>query len=412
MIPSPFWARRSLFSAADCGGDPERAAQLIAEYDGSVDAIALEGMPAELQLASARRSHEAGARLASTAKITPTVDGSGIRAGLERWGVILADRAQPGIFAQKRVLMVPGLNHSGLAGSLERRASALRYADPAVYFALPDFPGIGGKLTLEQAAGPTLDQLKDAPFRRLTPQPGSPGQSRSSEPFEWADVLAGDIGAIRRYAPSELKHKTVVVEYAHEEDLDDLRQRGVTTVVTMMPSLDGAQTLGQWSAAAIEAVLVALRRNPDAPLTEDTYLDLMADIQWAPHIRYLQPDEAGINRFAFVIHPLNISFIHKHQIFRWTKYLPDALVEEVAAYMPPMYVSRITGGQSPTTGQTYRGCSDITWRHPAPDDEARRALHLCAIEPVRPYRRAHGRPHHGPGRVHERRGRRRHHGGE
>ncbi len=338
-----------------CGGDPERAAQLIAEYDGNVDAIGLEGMPAELQLGSAHRSHEAGARLAGTAKTTPTVDGAGIRAGLERWGVILADRAQPGIFAQKRVLMVPGLNHAGLAGSLERRGSALRYADPVVYFALPDFPGIGGKLTLEQAASPTLDQLKDAPFRRLTPQAGSPGQSRTSEPFAWADVLAGNIGAIRRYAPAELKHKTVVVESANEEDLDDLRQRGVTTVVTMMPSLDGSQGLGQWSAATIEAVLVALRRDPDAPLNEDTYLDLMADIHWAPHIRYLQPEEAGINRFAFVIHPLDISFIHKHKMFRWTKYLPDALVEEVAAYMPPMYLSRITGGQSASTGQKIEG---------------------------------------------------------
>lgn len=338
-----------------CGGDPQRAAKLIAEYDGDLDAIGLEGMPSDLQLGSAHRPHEVGARLSSTARKTPTVDGSGIRAGLERWGVILADRSQPGIFAQKRVLMAPGLNHTGLAGSLERRASALRYADPVIYFALPDFPGIGGKLTLEQAASPTLDQLKDAPFRRLTPQPGSPGQSRSSEPFEWADVIAGDIGAIRRYAPPELKHKTVVVESAHEEDLDDLRQRGVTAVVTMMPSLDGTHALGQWSAATIEAVLVALRRNPDAPLNEDTYLDLMADIHWAPHVRYLQPDEAGINRFAFVIHPLNVSFIHKHKMFRWTRYLPDTLVEEVAAYMPPMYISRITGGQSASTGQKIEG---------------------------------------------------------
>jgi hypothetical protein len=49
------------------------------------------------------------------------VDGRIIRAGLERWGIMLADRAQPGIFGQKRVLMVPGLNHNGLAGALERR---------------------------------------------------------------------------------------------------------------------------------------------------------------------------------------------------------------------------------------------------------------------------------------------------
>ena len=80
-----------------------------------------------------------------------------------------------------------------------------------------------------------------------------------------------------------------------------------------------------------------------------------ADIEWTPGIRYLQPAEAGINRFAFVIHPLNISFIHNHKAFRWTRYFPDKLVETVAAYMWPMYISRITGGQSPTTGQKIEG---------------------------------------------------------
>ncbi|MCX7851471.1 MAG: serine carboxypeptidase [Caldilineales bacterium] len=337
------------------GGDPARIEALIAEYDGRVDAIGLEGIPAVLQLGPAQVEHEIGARLRRVAQVTPVVDGSGIRAGLERWGVILADRAQPGIFAQKRVLMTPGLNHPGLAQALQRRGSAIRYADPVVYFALPDFPGVGAKMTLEQAAGPTLEQLKDAPFRRIYPQPGKPGQPRSPDPFRWADLIAGDIGAIRRYAPADLKHKTVVVEAATEADLEDLRQRGVTIAVTMMPSLDGPDGLGRWSAATIEAVLVALRRDVQAPLTEDTYLDLMADIHWTPAIRYLQPEEAGINKFAFVIHPLSVEFIHKHKWFRWTKYLPDELVERVAAYMPPIYLSRITGAQSPTTGQKVEG---------------------------------------------------------
>ena len=68
---------------------------------------------------------------------------------------------------------------------------------------------------------------------------------------------------------------------------------------------------------------MALRADPDQALTEDTYLDLMADIQWTPSVRYLQPEEAGINRFAFVIHPLNVGFIQRSPMFRWTKYLPD-----------------------------------------------------------------------------------------
>jgi predicted amino acid dehydrogenase len=338
-----------------CGGDPEVARALISTFDGRADAIGLEGLPALLQLGTISRPHAVGASLAATAQKTPVVDGSGIRAGLERWGVILADRAEPGIFSHKRILMVPGLNHSGMAQALNQHTSNIRYADPVVYFALPDFPGIGSRSTLEQAAPLTLDQLKDAPFRRITPQAGRPGKLRAVKPFRWADVLAGDIGAIRRYAPGKLHRKIIVVDSASEEDLDDLRKRGAAIVVTLIRPLDPSEPLAGQSDAVVEAVFAALRPDPAAPLTENTYLDMIGGIEWKPDIRYLQPEETGINRFAFVIHPLNINFIHAHRFFRWTRFLPDPLVETVAAWIPPIYLSRITGGQSPTTGQRIEG---------------------------------------------------------
>ncbi len=342
-----------------CHGDGARAAHLIAEYDGAVDAIALDGLPLELQLGAAHRRHAVGRALAGAAQVTPVVDGSGIRAGLERWAVILADRAEPGIFAEKRILMAPGLNHSGLAQALERHSPSIRYADPYIFFGLPTVPLIGSvigdKATLEQAAGLTLARLESAPFRRLLPQPGDPSHERSAEPFAWADIIAGDIGAIRRYAPQSLKRKTVVVESASPDDLDDLRARGVSIVATLMPSLDPNDNLGRWSAAVIEAVLVVLRTDPGAPLAEDTYLDLMADIQWSPAVRYLQPQEAGINRFAFLIHPLNVKFIHNDPKMRWTRFFPDNLIERVSAQIQPFYVGKITGAVSQSTGQRVEG---------------------------------------------------------
>jgi predicted amino acid dehydrogenase len=42
-------------------------------------------------------------------------------------------------------------------------------------------------------------------------------------------------------------------------------------------------------------------------------------------------------------------------LLRWTRFLPDSLVEAVAARFPPVYLSRITGGRSPTTGQRIEG---------------------------------------------------------
>ncbi|WP_456426987.1 serine carboxypeptidase [Rhodocaloribacter sp.] len=337
------------------GGEAERIRELISAYDGKVDAIALDGIPVWLCLGRARVRHAAGGELPALARMTPVVDGSGIRAGLERWGVLLADRREPGIFSQKHVLMTPGLNHSGLADALRRRSPHVRYADPVLFFGLPPVPGVGSPRTLPKAAAPTLEHLKDLPFDRLGFRTGGAAHARAASLFRWADVLAGDVAAVRRYAPERLAHKTVVVESATETDLDDLRRRGVDIVVTMMPPLGAADGLGQWSAAVVEAALAALRPDPALPLSEDTYLDLMAELTWTPHVRYLQPGAAGINRFAFVIHPLSVDFIHRDPRFRWTRFLPDALVEAVAAYLPPLYLSKITGARSPATGQRIEG---------------------------------------------------------
>jgi predicted amino acid dehydrogenase len=336
-----------------CGGDLAAMADRIRELDGKVDAIALQDVARSLRLGHERVAHEDAARLFDNAEKTPVVDGSGVRDAMERWAVRLADKAQPGIWSRKRILMSPGLNRVGLAQALAQYSEEIRYADPFIYMNLPSVPGVGSVRTLNLATGATLSQLQDYSFRRLFPQAGTPKQPRSAQPFEWADVIAGSIGAIRRYAPRQLTHKTVVVENASDEDVEDLKARGVSIVVTTMPSL--GQPLARLGGSAFEACLVALRKDRESPLTENTYLNLMADLEWTPAIRYLQPEEAEINRFAFVIHPLKTSFISKHPAFKFTRYLPDVLVENIAANIPPIYISRIRGIQSPTTGQKVEG---------------------------------------------------------
>ena len=335
-------------------GIPDRIGSLIAEHREEVAAIGLDGIPLTLRLGPARVSHRSAGRLLEAAGTTPLVDGSGVRAGIERWGVILADRAEPGIFSEKRILMVPGLNHAGLAQALGRHSASVRYADPEIYFGLPDFPGVGSRKTLDQAAGPTLERLQDAPFTRVHPSGEGNGRDPSAR-FRWADVLAGDIEAIRKFGPRRMKRKTVVVPWAREEDAVDLMERGASILVTLMPTLDPAGGLAPHSSAVLEAAFLAVSEGEETVGSEDTYLNLMAELEWSPTVRYLQPEEAGINRFAFVIHPLSVKFINKHPTFRWTRHLPDPVVEEAAAWMKPMYVSKIRGGESPSTGQRIEG---------------------------------------------------------
>lgn len=339
-----------------CAGDIGVAAGLVAAFQGKVDVIALDGLPLNLELGNAVRPYPHTAGLALAAAATPVVDGTGIRSALERWSIALVDRAEPGIFSQKRILMVPGLNHVGLTQALGRRSSQLKFADPEIFFGLPSLPGVGSQHTLHQTENLVLSRLQGASIPRLSPI-RSDGRRRleTSARFRWADVLAGDIGMIRCHAPSDLPHKTVVVPFARQEDIEDLAERGVSILVTLMPSLEPGNELARHSAAIVEALCVATSARPYAELSEGTYLNLLAELDWQPGVRYLQAEEAGVHRFAFVIHPLNVAQIHKHPTFRWTRYLPDTLVENVAAYLPPFYISKITGAQSPTTSRQVEG---------------------------------------------------------
>jgi len=338
-----------------CGGDVRRARDLIVSACGSVASIGLDGLPLRLQLGDAETWHETARDLARSANGVSIVDGGGIRSGLERWAVGLVERAQPGLLGGRRVLMVPGLNHPGMAHALLLHARQLRYADPALFFGLPRLPFVGSPSSLPRVAAPTLAALRRLSLERLVPQPGANGAARARPLLRWAEVIAGDAATLQRLRGERLTGKTVVVESATDADLDALRARGAAVVVTLMPPLAGDDGLGRHSAAVVEALLAAIRDPTDGRPAEDAYLDMISDTSWSPAVRDLRPAEQGVNRFAFVIHPLDVGFIHRHPLFRWTRALPDSLVEAVAAHMPPMYVSTIRGGVSPTTGQRVEG---------------------------------------------------------
>ncbi|MDQ3248717.1 MAG: serine carboxypeptidase, partial [Chloroflexota bacterium] len=338
------------------GGDIDTIERLIGEAEAKqrVDAIALDGIAGRLEMGRERVNHIYSDRLAASSVQTPLVDGHGVRGAFERWAVRLINEAEPGIFTRKRVLFAPGLNHSGLADSIATFTEQRRWAEPVFYFDLPS--ATTGEAAMRQITGRILEVVHDKPFRRIFAQAGTPGRPRSQTPFAWAQIIAGDIPAIRRYASAQLKGKTVVAEAATPEEVNDLRGRGVVTLITTMPpvgaaGLDSSQP-ARWPAAVLEACMAALLGQ--RTLRESDYLNLLAELEWKPSIIDLQTDRKP-NRFAFVIHPLSTRFIFNHPILRYFKWLPHAWVEWAVAYMPPLYLSRMKGMQSAATGQKVEG---------------------------------------------------------
>ena len=235
-----------------CGGDIDKARELLTEHDGLFQVMAIEGFPVKLQLGSEERLHAVGGRLLEAATMTPVVDGSSVRSALERWGVMLAERAEPGIFTDRRVLMVPGLNHGGMAHALSLRARQVRYADTAMFFGPVRLPGIGkigSPTTGARLARAALRRLRRLPVECFTPPTGRADENPGTRSYRWAEVLAGDLSLIRRLAPRDLRGKTIVTEFADAVGLEDLHDRGASCVVTLMPALvpdacDGTVLLG------------------------------------------------------------------------------------------------------------------------------------------------------------------------
>ena len=141
--------------------------------------------------------------------------------------------------------------------------------------------------------------------------------------------------------------------------------------------------------------------------SESDYLNLLAELEWRPAIVSLQ-SATGVNRFAFVIHPLSPRYIFNHPALRRLRWLPESLGGvPSSAYAPPLRVSRITGIRSPATGQVVEG--DLYSLGATPRQMMKRdpSFTYRRLEQIAREAPGAGRPHRRPGRLHQRRRRRR-----
>ena len=330
-------------------GDVARVKALIRQYDGTVDALALGGVVKEFTLGKAKYPHYEGQEIAREALSTPTADGVLLKATLERWAVARAVAQEPGRFNYRRVLVFSGIERYSLAEALNTYNVELRFADPKIHFGLPIT--LNSMKLLNQYAKLALPYLADKPYRRLHPiGKGAKHDARLEKDCRWADVLAGDFSFIRRYAPRDLKGRTIFTDDPSPDEINDLKARGVHTLITMTPPISAERPFV--ATDILEAMVLAVKGL--RTLDEATALAVIADAKWHPTVQRLTEDEE-MDKFAFVIHPLSTRFIYNDPRFKIFKYFPQALVERVAATMSPMYLSRMTGIKSEGTGKEIEG---------------------------------------------------------
>lgn len=234
-------------------GSIERALDTIHALDGHVDALGLGGVDRWLTVGPRRYTVPTGERLAQAAKTTPVVDGSGIKSVWEPMVVqrLVAD----GILqAGQTALMVSALDRYPMAAALDAAGLSLVCGD-LMFSARIDYP-IRTLAELQELGQRLVPEMVKLPFQQLYPvgsdQDASP-DPRFLRHFEEADVVAGDFHFIRRYLAGRLDGKVVLTTTTTTADVDLLWSRGLSTLATTSPQLDG-RTFGT---NVLEAALVA-----------------------------------------------------------------------------------------------------------------------------------------------------------
>lgn len=261
-------------------GDLGRAEQMIADFDGKVDAIGLGGVDRYLYAGRRRYELRDAARMARHATKTPVVDGGGIKRMLEP--VLLQRLVEQGALEVegKQVLLVSGVDRPGLARAFPALGAKVVYGD--LLYAV----GVPVPLrSLRQVAVIGcifLPLLRRLPMSFLYPTGARQETVKTKYPryFERADIIAGDFAFIRRYMPAKLDGKIIVTNTTRTRDVAELRKRGVARLITLTPAIAGES----FGANVMEGVLVALSGKRPEDLTEEDYLQLAEAINWKPGI--------------------------------------------------------------------------------------------------------------------------------
>lgn len=265
-------------------GDFPKALATLHELDGKVDAIGLGGIDVFLYIRDRRYAIRDGLKLMNAVRRTPVVDGSCLKRTLEREVVRYLARETELIPPGTKVLMVSAADRFGMAQAFVDAGCETTFGD--LIFTVGIHYPIRTVNQLERLARLLLPFFVRLPFKMLYPTGkqqdihNDKKARRFASYYREAEVLAGDFHFIRRYLPPTLDGKVIVTNTTTGADVELLRERGASYLVTTTPEYEGRS----FGTNVMEGVFVALIGKPWAEITNDEYLDLLRRLSFKPRI--------------------------------------------------------------------------------------------------------------------------------
>ena len=263
-------------------GDMAKMIQMIRDLDGKVDAFGLGGIDLYVGTPRHRYTLRDGLKIVRAAKKTPIVDGSGLKNTLERLTIKHLEQ-QGWDFKGKNVLLISALDRWGMSEGLESAGCKLVIGDFIFALGLPlPFYSLRGIARVARIVAPIVVLL---PFAVLYPT-GSKQDSMNGKfgrYFLGKDIIAGDFNYIYKHMPDDLSGQVIITNTVTANDVEELRKRGVKTLVTTTPVLGGRS----FGTNAMEALLVAYAGAHSA-LSNEEYNNLLDELKFVPRIEHLQ----------------------------------------------------------------------------------------------------------------------------
>ncbi|HUZ48351.1 MAG TPA: quinate 5-dehydrogenase [Candidatus Dormibacteraeota bacterium] len=262
-------------------GKLDAAIAKVRELDGTVDAIGLGGIDVYLYAGSKRYALRDGLRLLEAAKITPVVDGSGLKNTLERKAVGFMQSALGIDLRGKHVLMVSALDRFGMAQALVDAGADVMFGD--FIFALDKDMPVRGLHEFELLAEKYLPDACKLPFQFFYPtgkKQDKPPEPKYPQYYAEAEIIAGDFHFMRQFMPDRLDGKIVLTNTVTQANIDELRDRGVKLLITTTPDFDGRS----FGTNVIEAALLALLGKKWADITPGDYERVLDELHLEPRV--------------------------------------------------------------------------------------------------------------------------------
>jgi hypothetical protein len=260
-------------------GDMKRFGELFKELDGKVDALGVGGADIYLVVEDRKYAFSEILKLILPVKITPVVDGGGLKHTLERQTIESLNASGEIDFKNSKVLLVSAVDRFGMAQALNATGADVVYGDFLFGIGLPiPIRTYGGVKTLGKILLPVITKL---PFKWFYPT-GEKQETRTPKYPKYfldADIICGDWHYIRKFMPDKLPGKIIITQTLRRADIEFLKSAGVKMAITTTPMVNGET----FATNVMEGVIVAhLGKRPEN-ITPQEYLDVLTKLGWEPN---------------------------------------------------------------------------------------------------------------------------------